>query len=241
MEKNEFDQNYNDIRAELEKTYWLLRRDRAFYIGGVITMLVAFTIGTSWLAVRGAESSFAIAKMENDMSAMTNRARIATENIEKFQAKTQRSVGTNVAGLGGIAVSLPVSRFSMSGSNYVSAKELTVTISTMGHPVHLALMPIASANSEISSVAVNANAGGFANQLGCDIQIIADGTRCLGQTQCRSGGATGAFNGVGFSTSGFQWMDFGATAGTHTYQIQLKLNSTGTAELDAVCLVAYEL
>lgn len=116
--------------------------------------------------------------------------------------------------------------FSTSSTSYVDVTNQTVTITTTGRPVRLALIPSSGGSASfLSCTAVST----------CAVQFIRDGTDPLGDITFAVTDSSSAF-----PSTGFGGYDFPA-AGSHTYKLQAKVQNPGSVAVSNVKLLAYEL
>ena len=152
-----------------------------------------------------------------------------------------RQTLTNIVGVGGVAVSSLVST-AMNATSPVDVTNLVVTLQTVGRPVHIMLVPDGISGSTGDSGAGVGNPSDV-NAFDMHVQVIADGSRLVGVSKFRldNVGGVNAFKNIFIPASAYQFMDFSAPAGQHTYKVQFWTDGNGQPNLNYVRLVAYEL
>lgn len=183
------------------------------------------------------------ASTDADRAVTTNHIRdsaVTTAKINDaavtFAKLAARTTGTSVAA-GGVAISDSSTTFSTSSTTYVDVTNLSVTITTLGRPVHLMLVPDTSTNGsciqvERASAVVNAK-----------LKLLRDADEV---TVMNFGGimdTSGTENTISFTDppGAFFTIDSPA-AGTYTYKIQ-GLTNAGSTTLEVLYsrLVAWEV
>jgi hypothetical protein len=131
----------------------------------------------------------------------------------------------------GQQVSSPCTTYSNSTTTMATVTNLTLDITTTGRPVFVGLQSsvVSSVTSTISGFPLTSTSGGF-------WQIRRDGTVITSSSVQVASGST-------YVPPGVVWfIDTGASAGTHTYDLQVaKAAGLSSIELDHSFLVAYEL
>lgn len=142
-----------------------------------------------------------------------------------------RPVGTT-APVQGVAQSTSSGSFTTASASFVDVTNLSVTLTTRGRPVFVAIVHDGSASNAL--VGVDENSGVTANER---IAIVRASTTISLFTLLASG-ATGAMN---FRTLGSMFTIDLVAAGTYTYKVQILLGAGDLAYMSNVKLVAFEL
>lgn len=150
-------------------------------------------------------------------------AKIATDAVETAKIKNEAVTQAKRVALGQ-QVSSSCGEFSTASATFVDATNLTVTITTTGRPVFLAVISDGSGNP--------ANGGNATSGATLDAQIVRD-TTSVAMVSETTFGATQILHPT------LVHVDVPA-AGTYVYKIQIKAGS-GTSHLKYVKLMAFEL
>jgi len=148
-----------------------------------------------------------------------------------------RATGTTVAS-GGVAISSVCAFFTTTSTSYVDIPNLSVTITTSGRPVFIALVGLDTnpfPSSQLSRMTIFRASSGTA----ASIAIVRDST-ILTSTEMSStvSGATAV--GQNIPSSSISHID-AVAAGTYTYKIQVQVASLTTFQIDQTRLAVFEL
>lgn len=190
---------------------------------------------TIYLGAQDTQTNTIIAGISG--SAITGGLPVYVNSSGQLGNQTLRQTGTNVVGIGGVALSLPCS-FSTTSTTLVNAMNLWVTITTGGRPVQLMLVPDQFTNSGTGYYVGNFGNSSSSGQ-GCDITLLVDNSRTVGAA--RIAVEANNITTVTVPPSAVQFVDLLASPGIHTYQIQIKNLEGGSSALNNVRLIAYEL
>lgn len=115
--------------------------------------------------------------------------------------------------------------FSTSSTSLVDVTNLSVSLTTNGRPIQILLT-----NSD------NTNGGSFSyvGSWSMEYFVLRDGAKIAGSSITSDGGGSSVVPLTSF-------FDDGASAGSHTYKVQMKVNTSGTGSAGNICLVVYEL
>lgn len=153
-------------------------------------------------------------------------------------AVTQKKLATRPTGstvaAGGIAISSSSgASFSNNTTTPTAVTNLSVTITTAGRPVVIALLDDAtSSGSNVNVTASSGVAGGY-------ISFIRDSTTLTKISLESTSTASNPL--LELPSSSFSFLDIGAFAGTHTYTVKASAVSGSTIGVQYTILVAYEL
>lgn len=142
-----------------------------------------------------------------------------------------RSTGTSV-GTGGIAISSSSGNYTTTSSSFVDITNLSVTITTSGRPVRLALLGVPG---QLCSVAV---ADGSSGQAFGAVKFVRDSTDLDSLNIAEQ--SDGAFSDFAFPPGFIQSLD-AVAAGTYTYKLQGRRSGSSTLRVTQCRLIAYEL
>lgn len=135
-----------------------------------------------------------------------------------------------------VSSSMPSNFFSTTSTSYVSVTNLSVTITTNGRPVLVALNP---SGGTVRAYFYATNSNGTSGNPGAAVKIVRDGSD-IGHFSIDS--TTAAFAAQQIPASSIQLIDTTASAGIHTYTVTLAcLQLTSTATLQGCVLVAIQL
>ena len=133
------------------------------------------------------------------------------------QAKRSlRSTGTTV-GAGGLAISASCGSYSTSSTSYVDVTNLSITITTLGNPVHLELKPTSSTSGLYITAAGGSGPGAFGY-----LKFVRD------STDVSEEGIFGT-TGAGICNTGMLGALDTPAAGTYTYKVSVKCTATATS------------
>lgn len=165
---------------------------------------------------------------------MDNTGALSTVSANTLVDTVTRSTGTTVSHLG-VAISSSSSTFTTASTTYVDVTNLSVTITTSGRPVAIALVADGSANT--TKIGPECTFAGNTNA-GADNKVVRDSTDVSIYEVIVS--AASAQPKV-YVKPGIIHID-AVGAGTYTYKMQTKCTSTNMlSHFEYVKLVAYEL
>jgi hypothetical protein len=160
---------------------------------------------------------------------------VTLDNIGNLAAPIAFSKGITRANLAvvGQQASSSSGFFSTSSTTFVNVTNLSVTLTTTGRPVMLMFQPDGSVNS--ASL-------GFVGTYGSTVsfQLLRDGTAINTSSFNWYDGAVSTIVNFYVPPGGLNYLDTGASSGSHTYQLQVKTTSN-TANAIWIVMVAYEL
>lgn len=191
------------------------------YASGSVTLTVATTT----------QGSTGISTFNTGVVFAGTSGHVATADIANAMANARtRSAAGATVGLGGVAYSGSSGNFSTTSTSLTDVTNLSCTITTSGRPVFVGLIPDQSTTNpgRLTWVPGVGNWAVFAILNGSTVISIAE----LGSAGDTSGNAVPP--GSVFA------VDFPA-AGTYTYKLQARVQSSGTAGALYCRLVAYEL
>lgn len=148
-----------------------------------------------------------------------------------------RTIAQTTAPLSGIVYSVTSSGFTTAATAQTPVTGLTVTLTSSGRPIMLMLAPDTTASPASVSVA---NVSGSPTTVSIQLECVRDSVNQVGLSnlsgQVNSGGA------VVIPPGAYTWLDIGAAAGTHAYQINVACgNINMQAQVFNVVLLAYEI
>jgi hypothetical protein len=156
----------------------------------------------------------------------------------KSQGVTQamlaaRTTGTTV-GAGGVAISLGIGGFITRSSSFVDIDNLTLTITTTGRPVLLALVSIGGVQGYLSVQAISSAPFG----IGAQLQLVRDVTEVAGQFYGAS--LTTVSDALNIPSTIILHLD-PVPAGTYTYKLQALAEGDSEFSINESCMVAFEI
>lgn len=126
--------------------------------------------------------------------------------------------------------------FGTTSGSYVDVTNLTVTITTTGRPVALALIPDGTTNLSTMQLAINA---GSQTSMIAESKILRDASSIAFHTMRMDGASASLIMGV--PPGAFNYVDVVA-AGTYVYKVQTRVTTTATTvNFNYIKLIAYEL
>lgn len=121
--------------------------------------------------------------------------------------------------------SSPSGSFSTTSTSLVDVTNLSVTITTNGRPIAILL-----SNSDNTNGGVISYVGAWS----LEYFVLRDGSKIAGSSISSDGGGVS-------SAALTSFFDDSASAGSHTYKVQVKVNTSGIAAVGNIVLVVYEL
>jgi hypothetical protein len=169
---------------------------------------------------------------------------MTSTGANSIAAARTRSTGTTV-GIGGIAISASSATFSTSSSSLVDVTNLSVTITTSGRPVQLAL--IADGSGGTSGIQIQRSPTATTSLINTGFVSFVRGSTVLTDDQIgnaiTSGASTFTNLKVDYPASAFAYID-AVSAGTVTYKLQVSHSGTlgsGILSVTRCKLIAFEL
>jgi hypothetical protein len=144
-----------------------------------------------------------------------------------------RTTGTTV-GAGGVAISLGIVGFITRSSSFVDIDNLTLTITTTGRPVLLALVSIGGVQGYLSVQAISSAPFG----IGAQLQLVRDVTEVAGQFYGAS--LTTVSDALNIPSTIILHLD-PVPAGTYTYKLQALAEGDSEFSINESCMVAFEI
>lgn len=148
---------------------------------------------------------------------------------------TTKTTGTTVTA-GNVALSLSSGAFSVTGNTETQVTNFSVTITTVGKPIVIKLVPDGTATA--NSVSSSANTTGCQTTLNCYFGTISMGTLIGSLTL--SSTTTGTVTAVTVPPGGFEWYDVGRSAGANTYTMSILGSSVTTSSVTRCKMKVYE-
>lgn len=123
--------------------------------------------------------------------------------------------------------------FTTTSTTPVDVTNLNVSRATTGRPVWIGLV-----TDGTNSAGVNCNRSSTVAT--CEVRFLRS-TTVISTQYLTTGVSSGGILSIGVPNTSFSYVDFGASAGTTTYKVQLNVPSGGTAGIDNAKLLVYEL
>lgn len=167
--------------------------------------------------------------IKDSIETFFNTTKIDGDNIQDSAITTAKIAGTAVTRAKlesvGQQISSSCGNFSTASSSFVDVTNLSLTLTTSGRPVVVALQGEPSGQASFGATA-GADYGA--------IQILRGATVITVEL------VEGTSLSIGIPVGSVRCLDV-VTAGTYTYKVQVKQNDAGTVQVSNARLVAYEL